>query len=45
MYQVVPHSQHHRGQNATRLRELGGRMPMTDDIVWVLKGRSAPVWK
>jgi uncharacterized damage-inducible protein DinB len=38
------HSQHHRGQNATRLRELGGEPPMTDLIVWYWKGRPGPRW-
>ena len=33
------HSHYHRGQNATRLRELGGEPPMTDLIVWYWKGR------
>jgi uncharacterized damage-inducible protein DinB len=44
MQQVVMHSEHHRAQNAIRLRELGGAMPVTDYIVWILEGRSAPVW-
>ena len=44
MYQVILHSEHHRAQNATRLRELGGVMPTTDYIVWILDGRSAPIW-
>ena len=37
--QVVMHSQHHRGQCATRLRSLGGEPPTVDYIVW-LKNRS-----
>ncbi len=45
MQQVVMHSEHHRAQNATRLRELGGAMPVTDYIVWILEGRPAPVWE
>lgn len=44
MQQVVLHSEHHRGQNAIRLRELGGAMPPTDYIYWILEGRPAPVW-
>jgi len=44
MQQVVMHSEHHRAQNATRLRELGGAMPVTDYIVWILDARPAPVW-
>lgn len=39
--QCAMHSQHHRGQNATRLRELGGEPPTTDLIVWYWKGRPA----
>jgi uncharacterized damage-inducible protein DinB len=44
MLQVVMHSAHHRAQNAVRLRELGGAMPVTDYIVWILEGRPAPGW-
>lgn len=42
--QCVMHSQHHRGQNAARLRELGGEPPTVDYIVWLWKGRPAPAW-
>lgn len=42
--QAALHSQHHRGQNATRLRELGGEPPTVDYIVWVWKGRPDPAW-
>jgi uncharacterized damage-inducible protein DinB len=38
------HSHYHRGQNATRLRELGGTPPTTDYIVWLWKGRPQPAW-
>jgi uncharacterized damage-inducible protein DinB len=38
------HSHFHRGQNATRLRELGGEPPTTDYIFWLWKGRPKPVW-
>ncbi len=34
-----------RGQNATRLRELGGEPPLTDYIAWLWKGRPAPDWE
>jgi uncharacterized damage-inducible protein DinB len=44
LMQCVMHSQHHRGQNASRLRELGGEPPTTDYIVWLWKGRPAPAW-
>jgi len=39
--QCAMHSHHHRGQNATRLRELGGAPPSADLIVWYWKGRPA----
>ena len=42
--QCAMHSHYHRGQNATRLRELGGEPPATDLIVWYWKGRPAPLW-
>jgi uncharacterized damage-inducible protein DinB len=42
--QCAMHSQHHRGQNASRLRELGGAPENTDYIVWLWKGRPAPAW-
>jgi uncharacterized damage-inducible protein DinB len=35
LMQVVMHSQHHRGQVASRLRVLGGSPPMVDYIIWV----------
>jgi uncharacterized damage-inducible protein DinB len=39
--QLAMHSHHHRAQNATRLREVGGTPPVTDLIVWYSKGRPA----
>lgn len=42
--QGAMHSHYHRGQNATRLRELGGEPPLTDFIVWLWKARPDPVW-
>jgi len=42
--QCAMHSQWHRGQNATRLRDLGGEPPPVDLIVWFWKGRPAPQW-
>jgi uncharacterized damage-inducible protein DinB len=42
--QCAMHSHYHRGQNATRLRELGGTPPTTDYIVWLWKGRPKPAW-
>jgi uncharacterized damage-inducible protein DinB len=42
--QCAMHSQWHRGQNATRLRELGVEPPPVDLIVWYWKGRPASRW-
>jgi uncharacterized damage-inducible protein DinB len=42
--QCAMHSQWHRGQNATRLRELGAEPPTVDFIVWIWKGRPAAAW-
>ena len=37
--QALMHSQHHRGQNASRMRQLSITPPMTDYIVWYALGR------
>jgi uncharacterized damage-inducible protein DinB len=37
--QVFLHTQHHRGQVCSRLRELGGEPPTVDFIVWLWAGR------
>lgn len=42
--QAAMHSHYHRGQNATRLRELGGVPPMTDFIIWLKDGQPAARW-
>lgn len=42
--QAAMHSHYHRGQNATRLRELGGEPPPTDFIVWLRNGQPAAQW-
>jgi uncharacterized damage-inducible protein DinB len=44
LMQAAMHSHYHRGQNATRLRELGGVPPGTDFIVWLRDGQSAARW-
>lgn len=36
--QAAMHSHYHRGQNAMRLRELGGNPPLTDLIFWYWNG-------
>lgn len=40
--QACLHTAHHRGQNASRLRELGGEPPIVDYIYWIWKGRPDP---
>lgn len=42
--QAAMHSHYHRGQNATRLRELGGVPPMTDFIIWLRNGQPDAQW-
>ncbi len=42
--QAAMHSHYHRGQNAARLRELGGVPPGTDFIVWLRNGQPAARW-
>jgi uncharacterized damage-inducible protein DinB len=42
--QCAMHSHYHRGQNASRLRELGGEPPATDLIYWQWKGRPLGAW-
>jgi len=44
LIQAAMHSHYHRGQNATRLRELGASPPTTDFIVWLHKGQPQPQW-
>jgi uncharacterized damage-inducible protein DinB len=43
--QAAMHSHYHRGQNATRLRDLGGVPPTTDFIIWLVKGQPAATWE
>jgi uncharacterized damage-inducible protein DinB len=45
LMQVSMHSHHHRGQNATRFRELGGVPPGTDFIEWLRQGQPAAKWE
>jgi uncharacterized damage-inducible protein DinB len=42
--QCAMHSHYHRGQNATRLRDMGGEPPPTDLIFWYWKGRPTAAW-
>ena len=39
LLQAIMHSQHHRAQNASRMRQLGATPPMTDFIIWYALGR------
>lgn len=44
LVQAVMHSQNHRGQLLTMLRNLGAHTKPLDYIVWVKKGRPSPEW-
>lgn len=44
LLQAAMHSQAHRAQNALRLREIGGKPPTTDLIMWYWKGQPSPDW-
>ena len=39
LLQALTHSQHHRAQNASRMRQLGVAPPMTDFVIWYALGR------
>lgn len=43
--QAAMHSHYHRGQNATRLRELGGVPPGTDLIEWLRQEQPVARWE
>lgn len=45
VWQVLSHTTYHRGQVATRIREIGGEPPLVDFLVWVWSGRPAPQWE
>jgi uncharacterized damage-inducible protein DinB len=45
LMQAAMHSHFHRGQNATRLRELGALPPGTDFIEWLRQGQPPAKWK
>ena len=42
--QVALHTTHHRGQLATRMRDLGSQAPLTDYVVWIWTGRPRAEW-
>jgi len=45
LVQAAMHSHHHRGQNITRLRQIGGEPKNADYIIWLWKGRPAAAWE
>jgi uncharacterized damage-inducible protein DinB len=45
MLQVALHTTHHRGQLATKVRELGTDPPLMDFVAWIWMGQPAPVWE
>jgi uncharacterized damage-inducible protein DinB len=44
LLQVCLHSQHHRGQNMTRLKALGARPKNVDYIIWLWKQKPEARW-
>jgi uncharacterized damage-inducible protein DinB len=45
LIQVVLHTQHHRGQCMTRLRDFGGQPKTVDWISWLLRVKPAARWE
>jgi len=39
LLQALTHSQHHRGRNAARMRQLSAAPPMTDFVIWYALGQ------
>lgn len=39
LLQAITHGQHHRAQNAARMRQLGATPPMTDFVIWYALGQ------
>jgi uncharacterized damage-inducible protein DinB len=44
LVQAAMHTQHHRGQCMTRLKDKGGENANVDYIIWLWKGRPAARW-
>jgi uncharacterized damage-inducible protein DinB len=44
LVQVAMHTQHHRGQCMTRLRDLGGEATNVDWIIWLWKRKPEARW-
>ena len=45
LVQVAMHSQHHRGQCMTKLKELGGEPKNVDWIIWLWKQKPRGRWE
>jgi uncharacterized damage-inducible protein DinB len=45
LVQVAMHTQHHRGQCMTRLKDLGGEPKNVDWIIWLWKQKPAGRWQ
>jgi uncharacterized damage-inducible protein DinB len=45
LIQVAMHSQHHRGQLMTRLKDLGGEPKNVDWIIWLWKNKPQGRWE
>lgn len=44
LVQVAMHTQHHRGQLMTRLKDFGGEPKNVDWLIWLWKSRPAARW-
>ena len=44
LVQVAMHTQHHRGQMMTRLKQIGGTPVDVDYIIWLWQQRPVPEW-
>jgi uncharacterized damage-inducible protein DinB len=44
LVQVAMHTQHHRGQCMTRLKDFGGEPKNVDWIIWLWKGKPVARW-
>jgi uncharacterized damage-inducible protein DinB len=44
LVQTAMHTQHHRGQCMTRLKDFGGEPKNVDWIIWVWKNKPTPRW-
>ena len=44
LVQVAMHTQHHRGQCMTRLKDFGGEPKNVDWIIWLWKQKPQPRW-